>query len=104
MTRRSIFITGASRGIGAAIAREFADLGDRVAVHYGQSEKLAKEVLVSLTGSGHIAVQADLRNAGEIKQAVDEAGRVLAAVALGAGLLHQHHGGGSVLRCRGGYA
>lgn len=73
MTRRSIFITGASRGIGATIAREFAELGDRVAIHYGQSEELAKEVLVSLKGSGHIAVHADLRNADEIKLAVDEA-------------------------------
>jgi 3-oxoacyl-[acyl-carrier protein] reductase len=80
MARRSIFITGASRGIGAAIAREFADLGDRVAVHYGQSEELAKEVLASLAGSGHIAVQADLRKAGEIKRAVDKAARTFGGI------------------------
>ena len=80
MTRRSIFITGASRGIGAEIAREFADLGDRVAIHYGQSGELAKKVLVSLKGSGHIAVQADLRNAGEIKQAVDEAANTFGGI------------------------
>jgi 3-oxoacyl-[acyl-carrier protein] reductase len=80
MARRSIFITGASRGIGAAIAREFADLGDRVAIHYGQSEELAKEVLVSLKGSGHIAVQADLRNADEIKHVVDEAAETFGGI------------------------
>jgi 3-oxoacyl-[acyl-carrier protein] reductase len=73
MAKRSVFITGASRGIGAAIAREFADLGDRVAVHYGQSEELAQEVLASLNGSGHIAVQADLQNPDDIKRAIDEA-------------------------------
>jgi 3-oxoacyl-[acyl-carrier protein] reductase len=80
MPRRSIFITGASRGIGAEIAREFADLGDRVAIHYGQSEELAKKVLLSLKGSGHITVQADLRNADEIKRAIDEAAKTFGGI------------------------
>jgi 3-oxoacyl-[acyl-carrier protein] reductase len=80
MPRRSVFITGASRGIGAAIAREFADSGDRVAIHYGQSQEMAKEVLVSLKGSGHITVQADLQNADEIRRAVDEAAQAFGSI------------------------
>ena len=38
MTNRTILITGGSRGIGAAIASEFAAAGDRVAVHYSSAK------------------------------------------------------------------
>ena len=60
MTRRTILITGGSRGIGAAIANEFAGAGDRVAVHYSSAATDAQGVVDSLAGSGHIIVQADL--------------------------------------------
>jgi 3-oxoacyl-[acyl-carrier protein] reductase len=80
MLRRSVFITGASRGIGTAIAREFAILGDRVAIHYGQSQELAKEVLTSLKGTSQIAVRADLQNADEIKHAVDDAAKTFGGI------------------------
>jgi 3-oxoacyl-[acyl-carrier protein] reductase len=60
MTNRTILITGGSRGIGAAIASEFAAAGDRVAVHYSSAKTDAQTVVDSLAGSGHIIVQADL--------------------------------------------
>ena len=47
-----MLVTGASRGIGAAVARAFAGAGDRVAVHYGANADLAHEVAASLPGDG----------------------------------------------------
>ncbi|MCW2832082.1 MAG: family oxidoreductase [Nocardioides sp.] len=70
---RAVLVTGASRGIGAAIARAFAERGDRVALHYGSSEEKAELVRASLSGEGHITVQADLTNAMDIKTAIDTA-------------------------------
>ena len=70
---RAVLVTGASRGIGSAVARAFAEHGERVAVHYGRSRAAADRVLAGLTGEGHLLVQADLTDPGEVRRAVDEA-------------------------------
>ena len=53
-------MTGASRGIGAAIARALAAAGHRVAVHAGRDGAAAERVRDALPGAGHLAVTGDL--------------------------------------------
>jgi NAD(P)-dependent dehydrogenase (short-subunit alcohol dehydrogenase family) len=80
MNRRSVLITGGSRGIGAAIAREFAQAGDRIAIHYVFSQPVAEEVRNSLLGDGHITAQADLRDANAIRAMVDQVANELGKI------------------------
>jgi len=77
MTDRAVLVTGGSRGIGLAIVRAFADLGDRVAVHHRDSAGRAAEIAAGLPGSGHTAVQADLADPEAVRVAVDRAADTL---------------------------
>jgi NAD(P)-dependent dehydrogenase (short-subunit alcohol dehydrogenase family) len=90
---RSVLVTGASRGIGAAIAYAFAQHGDRVAVHYGGSDVAAEAVLASLPGEGHVLAQADLRDPESIRTMVDDAAARLGGIDIlvnNAGVFHAH--------------
>jgi 3-oxoacyl-[acyl-carrier protein] reductase len=71
--RRAVLVTGASRGIGRAVAYAFAELGDRVAVHHRNSPELAREVLAGLPGRGHTIVRADLADAEAVRLMVEAA-------------------------------
>jgi NAD(P)-dependent dehydrogenase (short-subunit alcohol dehydrogenase family) len=77
MSGRAVLITGASRGIGRAIATEFAAAGDRVAVHHRGSADLAASLADSLPGAGHAVVQADLADPDAVRVMVDDAARLL---------------------------
>jgi 3-oxoacyl-[acyl-carrier protein] reductase len=78
--RRAVLVTGASRGIGKAVAQSFATAGDRVAVHHRDSADLAAEVAESLPGDGHVVVQADLSDADAVRRMVDEAAQQLGGI------------------------
>lgn len=77
---RAVLVTGASRGIGRAVAQAFAREGDRVAVHHRDSAALALQVLAGLPGEGHTVVRADLADAGAVRQMVDQAAADLAGL------------------------
>ena len=70
---RAVLVTGGSRGIGAAIARAFAERGDRVAVHCRDAVAAAEVVRDSLNGDEHVVVRADLAVPAEVRAMVDAA-------------------------------
>jgi len=57
LSDRHILVTGASRGIGAAIARILAKAGARVGVHYGTSAEAARTLAAEIGG---VPLQSDL--------------------------------------------
>ena len=63
-------ITGASKGIGAAIAKALATEGAAVAVNYSSSKSGADKVVAEITGSGGkaVAVQADMSKRADIER------------------------------------
>lgn len=66
-------VTGASRGIGAAIARRLAMDGFAVAVNYASGAAPAEALVAELTASGAkaIAVRANVADAGEVRRMFD---------------------------------
>jgi 3-oxoacyl-[acyl-carrier protein] reductase len=65
-------VTGASRGIGRAIAVELASLGAKVVVNYNSSADAAEEVVAEIEGLGSeaIAVQADVSDFDQAKKLI----------------------------------
>ncbi|MGH3309246.1 MAG: SDR family NAD(P)-dependent oxidoreductase [Streptomyces sp.] len=76
-TGRRVLVSGASRGLGRALAQAFARNGDRVAVHYGTRPEAARETLASLPGEGHVLLGADLADPGQAARLVADAAAAL---------------------------
>jgi 3-oxoacyl-[acyl-carrier protein] reductase len=74
---RRALVTGASRGIGRAVAAVFAENGAHVAVHYGRDRQAAETVVAELPGAGHAAVGCDLGDCGAATALPDRAGQAL---------------------------
>ena len=77
---RRVLVTGASRGIGRAVALAFAGCGDRVAVHYATRREDAARTLRQLPGEGHVLVGGDLADPEVARRVVEEAVAALGGV------------------------
>jgi short-subunit dehydrogenase len=73
-------VTGASRGIGRAIAEAFAERGAEVGL-VSRSEEELNELVLALPGEGHEAVAADVGDRDELAKAIAEFGPVDVVVA-----------------------
>jgi acetoacetyl-CoA reductase len=70
-----VVVTGASRGLGKAIAEELASGGAKVVVNYSRSKEPAEELVdqISESGGEAIAVQADVSDAEQAQNLIDHA-------------------------------
>ncbi|MGG8407276.1 SDR family NAD(P)-dependent oxidoreductase [Streptomyces sp. 12297] len=79
-TGRGVLVTGASRGIGRAVATAFAAQGDRVAVHSTARHADAEQTLAGLPGTGHVLLTGDLADPAAAETLAARAEEALGAV------------------------
>ncbi|MEO0703794.1 MAG: 3-oxoacyl-ACP reductase [Pseudomonadota bacterium] len=72
LSEQTVLITGAGRGLGAAIASAFAREGARVVINYRKS-KAAADALAAKLGDRAVALQADVQEADAVKRMVTQA-------------------------------
>lgn len=79
---KSVLVTGASTGIGAAAARAFARAGCKVGIHYNASRNRAEEVAadVRLAGGQAHLVGGDFTDGATVRRVIDEAAGALGGI------------------------
>ena len=75
-------VTGASKGIGAAIAKGLGAAGAKVIVNYASSREGADRVVAEITGKGGraVAVQGDVAKAADVRRLFEETQRAFGAL------------------------
>ena len=79
LKEQTVLVTGAGRGLGAAIARAFAREGARVVIKYRNSKAAAEELATDL-GDRTVALQADVQDADAVKQMVKHAEKAVGPI------------------------
>ena len=79
LSNQKILVTGASRGIGRAIAESLAETGAQVALHYHRNQQAAEEVADKI-GNGAKTFQADLSQPAETAQLFEKVVNAFGAV------------------------
>ena len=72
LTVKIALVTGASQGIGRAVALKLASEGAKVVVNYSSSPEPAEEVVAQIGAGQAIAIKADVGNVGQISKLVEE--------------------------------
>ncbi len=77
LTGKVAIVTGASKGIGAGIAKLFAGSGASVVVNYASSKDAADAVVADIvaTGGKAVAIQADMSKTADIQRLFEESKR-----------------------------
>lgn len=82
LTGKVAIVTGASKGIGAGIARLFAKSGASVVVNYSTSKEAADALVAEIESSGGkaVAIQADFSKTADIRRLFEQSTRAFGAL------------------------
>lgn len=74
LTNKVALVTGASKGIGAGIAKQLSEAGAKVVVNYASSKADADKVVAEITSNGGtaIAIQGDVSKSKDVAQLFEE--------------------------------
>ncbi len=72
LAQKKVFVTGGSRGIGAAIVKVLAERGAQVAFTYSSRADAAQKLLSELPGAGHFCLQMNTADEASVDAAVSQ--------------------------------